>query len=374
MKKILLAGLAAALLCVSPSVWADDVSNGSWSTTDGSNNAAPPNGWPAGMFPNQVEPSARSNMGGVKRWWERANAALSTTGAAGAYVLTPTNTSYPTAYTQGEIYCAKANFTSVGSDTLNVNGLGAKPLYNNLSRVGAGSIMTGQQICAAYDAALNAGAGGFQVISGISISQTLDTRQVLTASSGTYTTPSGARQLRIRMVGGGGGGGGGYGTSPGANGSTGGTTTFNSIQAVGGAFGSAGGGASQGNGGAGGTAGSGSASWRSGGNGGGGGTQSTANGAPGASGGSSVLGGGGRAGVSSESATGYGGGGGGAQSGPGGFSGGGGGGAEYVEIIINSPSSTYAYAIGAGGAGGSAAGSYDGGAGKQGVIIVDEFY
>lgn len=161
--------LAAILLCAGVAVYADDLSNGSWSTTDASNTAAPPNGWPAGMFPNQVEPAARSNMGAVARFWERSNPKLSTTGSAGAYVITPSNTSYPTAYVQGEIYCAKANFTAVGSDTLNVNSLGAKPIYsqsgsNTIAAIPANAILSGAQFCVGYDAALNSGGGGFQLI------------------------------------------------------------------------------------------------------------------------------------------------------------------------------------------------------------------
>lgn len=147
-----------------------DISNGTWNTTDASNNSAPPGGWPAGMFPNQVEPSARAMMGATKRWWERANAGITTTGSAGAYVLTPTNISYPTAYTQGEIYAAKANFTAVGADTLNINGVGAKPIYvpgaAGPTPISAGGIVIGQQFAVAYDAALNSSAGGFQLLSG----------------------------------------------------------------------------------------------------------------------------------------------------------------------------------------------------------------
>lgn len=161
--------LFGALLLLSAPAWANDISNGSYSTTDGGNNAAPPNGWPAGMFPNQVEPSARANMGATKRWWERANPTLSTTGSAGAYVLTPSNAAYPTAYTQGEVYCAKSNFAAVGNDTLNVNGLGAKPIYasgaSSIARIPASAILSGAQFCVAYDSALNTGAGGFQLIS-----------------------------------------------------------------------------------------------------------------------------------------------------------------------------------------------------------------
>lgn len=161
--------LLCALICLSAPAMADDLSNGSYSTTDGSNTAAPPNGWPAGMFPNQVEPTARSNMGAVARFWERSNPKLSTTGSAGAYVITPSNVSYPTAYVQGEVYCAKANFTAVGNDTLNVNSLGAKPIYaitaSGLAASVAGTIISGEQFCAAYDTSLNSGGGGLQIVS-----------------------------------------------------------------------------------------------------------------------------------------------------------------------------------------------------------------
>lgn len=162
--KLFSRGLLAALLLLSAPVLANDISNGSYSTTDGSNTAAPPNGWPAGMAPNNVEPSARANMGATARWWERANPKLATTGSAGAYVLTPSNTSYPTGYTQGEVYCGKANFASVGADTLNVNGLGAKNIYLNLQQIAAYQIQIGEEFCAAYDGALNSSAGGFQLL------------------------------------------------------------------------------------------------------------------------------------------------------------------------------------------------------------------
>ncbi len=121
------------------------------------------------MVPQQIEPAARANMGGIKRWWERANAGITTTGSAGAYIITPTNTSYPTAYTQGEIYGGKANFTSVGNDTLNVNGKGAKKIYvqgaSGPTSISAGDIVSGQQFLVAYDGALNSSAGGFQLLS-----------------------------------------------------------------------------------------------------------------------------------------------------------------------------------------------------------------
>lgn len=44
----------------------------SWSTSAGSNNQAPPNGWPGGMLPSQVEPTARQMMASLAAWYQAA--------------------------------------------------------------------------------------------------------------------------------------------------------------------------------------------------------------------------------------------------------------------------------------------------------------
>ena len=143
---------------------------GQWSETDANNTSPPPDGAPVGTFPNQAEGIWRAMMGALKRFWDRINGTVTTTGTAGAYVYTPANTSLPAAYVQGETYVWRANFTSVGSDTLDVNGLGAKPLYKATSSgmvaVGAGDVQAGQIVHSAYDATLNAGSGGFQIVGG----------------------------------------------------------------------------------------------------------------------------------------------------------------------------------------------------------------
>lgn len=192
------------------------------------------------------------------------------------------------------------------------------------------------------------------------------TRQVLTSgTAATYTTPTGCKQLKVRMVGGGGGGAeSGSGTNPGTVGSP---SIFNSIEAGGGAPGavsSADGTAP--------VAGAGSASFRCFGAAGGiGGTNSMGGG-----GGNSAFGGGARprssgVGFSGDANTG---GGGGSNRDGGGVCGQGGGGGEYVEIIINNPAATYTYTVGAGGAGGTGNATDDGGAGGSGIVIVDEYY
>lgn len=193
----------------------------------------------------------------------------------------------------------------------------------------------------------------------------LPTRQTFLSGSGTYTTPAGARQLRVRCIGAGGGGGGSGGA-----GGTGGTSSFNSIGATGGGGGAA---TSTGTGGVGGTGGSGSASLRLAGGDGGGGHSDSASQSFGGIGGSSAFGGAGRggvrvAGVAGRANTGGGGGGFGATGGN--LGAGGGGAGEYIEININNPSATYAYAVGAAGA----AGATDGVSGGSGIVIVEEIY
>lgn len=201
-------------------------------------------------------------------------------------------------------------------------------------------------------------------------SMPLPTRQVLTSGTGaTYSTPTGARQIRIRMVGGGGGGGGTH-TGAGAGGN-GGDTSFNSIVAKGGGGGPTGSNAP----GAGGYGGAGSASFRV-----AGATAPWNIGYGTGEGGDGPWGGAGAgvyngsigAGNPGAANSGSGGGSNWCNGCTPGFSQGGGAG-EYVELIINSPSSTYTYTVGSGGAAG-ASNTYKGGAGGSGVIIVDEYY
>jgi hypothetical protein len=206
-------------------------------------------------------------------------------------------------------------------------------------------------------------------------------QKFLIGTGATYTTPTGARQLRIRMKAGGGGGSGSGSTN--VPGVVGGNSSFNSVNAAGGG----GGNNFSGYGGNGGGGGAGVASFRL--SGAYGTTPNStivsatnANGTGGTGGGSG--GGraaqGGEAGLAGTANMGGGGGGGGTASatfavcgsvvpGPGGGEG------EYVELVINSPAASYVYTVGPGGTAGAAGTSgYAGGAGGSGFIIVDEIY
>jgi len=207
------------------------------------------------------------------------------------------------------------------------------------------------------------------------------TYTTLKSGTGLYTTPAGAKRLRVRMPGGGGGSGGAGASGP-SGGGVGGTSTFGSTTANGGGGGGFGGTsgaiAAGGGGGTGGTTVTGAEIIRIPGQ---AGSCGTAPGtfSVGAIGGGTAMAPGGTPQPNSFSpaAPPANGGGGAASvtiaSNPSTPSGGGGGGGEYVEFIINSPASSYNFTVGTQGAAGS--GSVAGGAGGAlGCILVEEFY
>lgn len=234
---------------------------------------------------------------------------------------------------------------------------------------------------------VNDGSSNLTTISqnfGISYSAiTNPTVQRLTSGSGTYTTPTGVKYIRVKMAGAGGGGA-GSGTSGGSP-TAGGNTTFGTslLTANGGSSP-----ASQAVGGAGGTVTINSPAINilasTGGQGGGAGRLFNAAYfyAQGGYGGDSVgFGGGGKSASHTSSGTaGVANTGGGGQGGglPGGVAGtqdcgGGGGSGGYIDAIIINPLSSYSYSIGTGGTGGTGT-QYNGAAGGSGIIVVEEYY
>ena len=214
---------------------------------------------------------------------------------------------------------------------------------------------------------------------------TKPTIQRFTSGSGTYTTPAGVAWIRVKMAGGGAGGVGGGSASQGV-GTAGGNSYFRVgaspeiLLAAGGGVGSSF------SGGAGGAATVNSPAISvvavTGGSGGNAGYQTSLNDYPfGAQGGGTPLGSGGASGgitTGGVPASNTGGGGGGGTGGTTASYGGGGGGAgAYIDAIIQSPGSTYTYAVGAAGFAGTAgtgAGAAAGGGGAAGYIVVEEYY
>lgn len=213
-------------------------------------------------------------------------------------------------------------------------------------------------------------------------SGTYPTYTTLKSGSGTYSTPAGAKRLKIRMIAAGGGAG-GNGTTGQGSGGTGGNSTFGSTTSIGGSGGTPNSGVTTGtggNGGTGGTTGSGSEVLRLGGHQGSQSWGSPTAGNLGAIGGASPFGGFGlpsQNGTLANATPNTGSGGGAVTSGSGSFAAGGGGGSgEYVEFVINNPLGAYSYAVGGGGTGGTtgAGGGLAGGGGGSGVLIIEEDY
>lgn len=125
-----------------------DLPSSNWSETAASNNASPPNGWPEGQNPSDVNNCAREMMAALKRWWNRANAVKTTGGTTSAYTLT-----YDVAasqYYDGEIFTFIANATNAAAATLNINGLGARQITLFGGNLLAGAIIANQVVTVRY--------------------------------------------------------------------------------------------------------------------------------------------------------------------------------------------------------------------------------
>lgn len=136
-----------------------DLGSSTWSEIDASNNQVPPNGWPEGMAPSDVNNSARSQMGGEKRWWARSNSTQTTTGTSTAYVLT--YAAAESALYDGEETSFVLHTTCGPLPTLNRDGLGAKFLRrfdyatNAFISVGAGDFRENQVLRVRYNLSAN---------------------------------------------------------------------------------------------------------------------------------------------------------------------------------------------------------------------------
>jgi len=142
--------------------------NSNWFETDASNQTPPPNGWPEGQMPSTVNDCARAMMGALKRWWDRTNPTQTITPSGTVWQYNTSNVSYPQSYVQGEVYSFLANGPAVGGDQIQINTLGAKPVYKATSggfaAAAAHDWIGGQAPRFIYLGSLNASAGGFLLL------------------------------------------------------------------------------------------------------------------------------------------------------------------------------------------------------------------
>ena len=113
-----------------------DIGASNWNENDTNNNQPAPDGAPEGMFPSGVNDTIRAVMGALKRWFNWSSPRI-TAGSATAYTLTYGVA--PGALVDGMTHLVQFHAGNGAGATLNVNNLGAKPLY----AYSAGSLVSG---------------------------------------------------------------------------------------------------------------------------------------------------------------------------------------------------------------------------------------
>lgn len=150
--------LLALVLVLAPViqvVQATDISSSTeYSETDASNNAATNPGWPENMAPSRVNDAARALQGAIKRFWDRVNGTLTSSGGSGVYALSYSVA--PSTYVNGETFSFRANHTNGSTGgSLNINLLGVKtlvkPATNGLVALAASDIATANHVMVQYD-------------------------------------------------------------------------------------------------------------------------------------------------------------------------------------------------------------------------------
>jgi microcystin-dependent protein len=94
--------------------------------TNGSADSTCP--WPEGMAPSQVNDSARGNMAAIAKYRDDISGKLVTTGTSTAYAITSNQGFDTLAHLDGAMIAFVPHTVSGADPTLNVDGLGAKPL------------------------------------------------------------------------------------------------------------------------------------------------------------------------------------------------------------------------------------------------------
>jgi microcystin-dependent protein len=103
-----------------------DITQTNWNESDASNSTAAPDGAPEGMAPSGVNDVLRAHQGALKRWYNWSIPKL-TAGTSTAYALTYSVA--PGALVDGMTHLVEFHTTNGAAPTLNVNALGAVPLY-----------------------------------------------------------------------------------------------------------------------------------------------------------------------------------------------------------------------------------------------------
>ena len=122
-----------------------------WSRTAASN-ANATYSWAEGMAPSQVNDSARGNMSEVAQWRDDISGAIVTGGTSTAYTVSSYSTFDTLANMNGQMIAFTPHTTNGATVTLNVDGLGAKPLRSSPGvELLAGTLIQGTPYVATYN-------------------------------------------------------------------------------------------------------------------------------------------------------------------------------------------------------------------------------
>ncbi|MCK1742218.1 tail fiber protein [Bradyrhizobium sp. 139] len=124
-----------------------------WSETAGINgNADPTINYLEGQSPSSINDSARSLMAALRMWGTDISGAIATSGTSTAFAVTSHSVFDSLARMDGQIIAFTPHTTSGGTTTLNVDGLGAKPLRSAPSvELAAGTLVQGTPYVAVYN-------------------------------------------------------------------------------------------------------------------------------------------------------------------------------------------------------------------------------
>ena len=124
-----------------------------WSKTAASNASADSSiNWAEGMAPSAVNDSARAEMARVAQWRDDISGAIVTTGTSTAYAVSSNQVFDTLAHMDGAMVAFTPHATNTGTATLNVDGLGTKPLRVSPGvEMPSGTVILGTPYVALYN-------------------------------------------------------------------------------------------------------------------------------------------------------------------------------------------------------------------------------
>lgn len=124
-----------------------------WSKTAANNsNADPSISWAAGMSPSSVEPSGRAMMAAGAQWRDDISGTITTGGTLNAYTVASNQIFDTLANMNGAMIAFVPHITNGTVVTLNVDGLGAKPLRSSPAvELGTGVLVQGTPYVVTYN-------------------------------------------------------------------------------------------------------------------------------------------------------------------------------------------------------------------------------